>query len=342
MTENALRILLRLTVLAFFFLAGFYYKITKLLDHRHLSPRFQNAEERLLRNPSVSLPAATTRHPLAPPYPFPYKFLMNLQEKCQNQDPFLVLLVTSVSHDITSRMAVRETWGNKSNYGDVNVVTVFLVGLSSVATDKVQQLLEEENSIYGDIVQQDFMDTYYNLTLKTLMGIEWVAKYCPTASYVMKTDSDMFLNVEYLVYNVLVPGNPVHTNLYTGKISVNVTPIRNESQKWYVPKEIYPSDFYPPYCLGSGYVFSASLAQKVYNVAQVIEMMPMEDVFIGMCMKMLNISITKNTRSIFNGGWKKYNRCLFTKLVTVHSYGGEDLKEVWMDFWSKRKSECPK
>ncbi|XP_010193189.1 PREDICTED: beta-1,3-galactosyltransferase 2-like, partial [Mesitornis unicolor] len=63
----------------------------------------------------------------------------------------------------------------------------------------VRLTLEEENSLHGDLIQQDFMDTYNNLTLKTLMGMEWVSKHCPNASYVVKADSDVFLNLNYLV-----------------------------------------------------------------------------------------------------------------------------------------------
>ncbi|KAG8441350.1 hypothetical protein GDO86_006908 [Hymenochirus boettgeri] len=281
-----------------------------------------------------------TRHPMIAPYPYPYKFLMNPQEKCQGRTPFLVLLVVAESHDIESRMAIRETWGNESNYGEVDMVTVFLVGLSKVATDKVNLLLEEENRIYGDIVQQDFIDTYYNLTLKTLMGMEWVAKYCPTASYVMKIDSDMFLNVEYLVHKVLVKGTPVRQNYITGHIYFHTGPIRDKAYKWYVPKEVYPNNTYPPYCSGPGYVFSADLAQKIFDMAQVIRLMPMEDSFIGICLYELKLSPSASPPNTFLVYRRDYDRCAFNKLVIVHHYARKELREVWDDFWTKKHLGC--
>ncbi|KAG8430391.1 hypothetical protein GDO86_017898 [Hymenochirus boettgeri] len=329
-----------LSALAVFTLAGFLYN--KRTGSLKVSSIISEHQEPSPQSPYVSLPPTTTRHPLIPPYPYPYTFLMNPLKKCQSGNPFLVLLVVSVSPDIRSRLAIRETWGNESNYGNVSVVTVFLVGLPTSVTDKVQQELEEENRIYGDIVQQDFMDTYYNLTLKTLMGMEWVAKYCPTASYVMKIDSDMFLNVEYLIHKVLLPDSPVRNNYLTGYIVPTSGPMRSKAYKWYVPKEVYPNDTYPPYCAGPGYVFSADLTQKIYDVAQTIRVIPMEDSFIGICMYELKIPLTTSPPNVFNGHWIDYERCLYNKLVTVHHYTHEKLREVWTDFWSKRKSECPK
>ena len=37
-------------------------------------------------------------------------------------------------------------------------------------------------------------DTYYNLTLKVLFGLSWAAQHCPGFEFVVKVDSDVFLN----------------------------------------------------------------------------------------------------------------------------------------------------
>ncbi len=41
-------------------------------------------------------------------------------------------------------------------------------------------------------------DTYHNLTLKTTMGLKWTAIFCPQAQFVLKTDDDIYVNLEYL------------------------------------------------------------------------------------------------------------------------------------------------
>ncbi|KAM4749176.1 beta-1,3-galactosyltransferase 1-like [Rhinophrynus dorsalis] len=298
-------------------------------------PEQQN--QRLVVNSSSS----TKRHPLSPPYPYPYKFLLNAKEKCQKRIPFLVIMVLGESNDIGTRIAIRETWGNESNYDNVEVVTIFLVGLSPIRTDKVQDMIIEENDIYGDIVQQDFIDIYPNVTLKTLMGMEWVIKFCPNVSYVMKIDNDVFLNVDYLVHHLLRPGTPVRKNYFTGDVVYNTGPIRDNRFKWYVPEEVYPNNTYPPYCGGPGYVFSADMARKIYDVAQVTRVINIEDAFMGICLYELKMSPTNPPDGLFHGSWMAYNRCAYHKLVTVHHYGKKELYDVWADFWGKKKSGCP-
>ncbi|OCT90420.1 hypothetical protein XELAEV_18019034mg [Xenopus laevis] len=334
----------KISVLTIFSFSTFYFYITRR-DHVHISspspnslelkPQPNNTELKLqpTESPGLTL-LLSTRHPLVPPYP--YRFLLNLEEKCQKQKPFLVLLVIGESYDANTRLTIRETWGNESNYRDVAVVTVFLIGVPHFNMESNQKLLEEEMKTYGDIVQQDFMDTYYNLTLKTLMGMEWISKYCPGASYVMKIDSDMFLNVDYLVHHLLQPGLPVHQNYITGYIIAKTGPIRDKEYKWYVPMEVYPNDTYPPYPAGPGYVFSADMAKKVYDVAQTIRAVPMEDSFMGICLYELKIPLTDPPPNIFNGERIDYDLCQFNKLITVHHYAGDELRRVWTDFWTQR------
>ncbi|XP_068129590.1 beta-1,3-galactosyltransferase 1-like [Hyperolius riggenbachi] len=277
-------------------------------------------------------------HPLAPPYPYPYKFLINQPDKCKDRTPFLIMLVMGKVHDLEARHTIRATWGNESNY-DVDVMTIFLLGFSSFVPDRTQMLLEEESEAFGDIVQQDFMDTYYNLTLKILLGMEWVTKFCPNASYVMKIDNDMFLNVDYLVHKYLRPELPVREKYFTGYVLNNTKPIRNSGNKWYVPEEIYPNDTYPPYCAGPGYVFSADMAKKIYDVSQRIRVIPMEDSFMGICLYELHITITPFPQDVFSDLYTN-DRCQLHKLIMAHHYSSDQLRTIWPDFWTLKTSGC--
>lgn len=273
-------------------------------------------------------------------YPYPYKFLINQPEKCQTRSPFLVLLVFGESQDVKSRDTIRTTWGNVSNYGDIGIIKIFLVGVSPVMTGTVQKLLDEESTVFGDIVQQDFLDTYNNLTLKMLMGMEWVTKFCHNASYVMKVDSDVFLNVNYLVHQLLHPELPPRSNYFTGFIVSYTEPIRNKESKWYIPEEVYPGDTYPPYPSGPAYVFSGDMAEKIYEVAQDILVFGIEDAFIGICLYKLNILPVKAPKNMFHGHKIGYNPYTFCNLVMVHHYKDNDLINIWEDFWRKRTVIC--
>jgi hypothetical protein len=58
---------------------------------------------------------------------------------------------------------------------------------------------ELEYEKYGDIVQQNFYDAYYNNTIKTLMGIRWAVDFCPRAKFYLFIDDDFYVNPNLLM-----------------------------------------------------------------------------------------------------------------------------------------------
>ena len=48
-----------------------------------------------------------------------------------------------------------------------------------------------------------FQDTYHNLTLKTIMGLKWTSIFCSQARFVLKTDDDIYVNVELLSQSLI-------------------------------------------------------------------------------------------------------------------------------------------
>ncbi|XP_053907856.1 beta-1,3-galactosyltransferase 2-like [Cuculus canorus] len=281
-------------------------------------------------------PPPLRRHALQPPYPHPYRFLINQPHKCRERTPFLVLLVVTEPRDVEGRRVIRQTWGNESSVPGVTVVRLFLVGLHPVFGKELRALLEEENALHGDLLQQDFLDTYHNLTLKTLMGMEWVAKHCPNASYVVKADRDVFLNVAFLAERLLVP---LKKNFMTGYIYRRSQPIRHKGYKWYVPAEVYPNATYPPYCGGPAYVLSGDLAAKIYGVAQTLRVINMEDAFMGICLHALGVGITNSPWGAFNMHRVPYEACRFDRLVMVHHYQPAEMLRLWPRF-QEEKRKC--
>lgn len=69
---------------------------------------------------------------------------------------------------------------------------VFVLG--KVADDKVMTKIKMEYSHYGDIVQEDFMDSYRNLTYKGIAALKWITHHCRQASFAIKSDDDIMIN----------------------------------------------------------------------------------------------------------------------------------------------------
>jgi len=62
----------------------------------------------------------------------------------------------------------------------------------------IQSNLTQESQTYGDILQESFLDSYANLTLKSVMLLKWFSRECNKIPYVLKTDDDMYINLKQL------------------------------------------------------------------------------------------------------------------------------------------------
>ncbi|KAM9566620.1 beta-1,3-galactosyltransferase 5 isoform 1-T3 [Guaruba guarouba] len=245
---------------------------------------------------------------------------------CQKNPPFLVLLVTSSYHHIDARMAIRQTWGKERIVAGKRLVTYFLLG--STVTLRQQADITAESQKYKDIIQKNFTDTYYNLTLKTMMGIEWIHRFCNQSSFVMKTDTDVFVNIFYLTELLLRKKRT--TRFFTGFLKLHEFPIRRRRSKWYVSKEEYPRKTYPPFCSGTGYVLSTDVASQIYNVSESISFIKLEDVFIGLCLAKLKIHLEElHSEQTFFPERITFSVSRFKKIVMCHEVEPSEQLSYW-------------
>nr|XP_006011075.1 PREDICTED: beta-1,3-galactosyltransferase 2-like [Latimeria chalumnae] len=267
---------------------------------------------------------------------YPYDYIINEPDKCKDKKPFLVLLIPTGAAEVSARNAIRETWGNETLIPGVTIVRLFFLGFPVPLAESLQWPLKEESAVHHDIIQKDFLDTYKNLTIKTMMAMEWLADHCPDADYAMKIDTDMFLNSEKLVKSLLNPDMPTRQNYFTGYLFVGQKPHRDKSSKWYIPEDAFTGDEYPPFCSGTGYVFSVDVVRKILDASRFLIPIYLEDVYIGLCLYNANLSITKPPDSLFHSYYVNYNACGYRNLITSHSYGPEDIIRTWANFQNKK------
>ena len=60
--------------------------------------------------------------------------------------------------------------------------------------ESVMKAIAYENEMHLDIVQEDFLDAYKNLTYKGIMALKWISTYCRQTKYVLKVDDDIVVN----------------------------------------------------------------------------------------------------------------------------------------------------
>lgn len=290
-------------------------------------------------------PGGSSSEDAVPPAPDgPFAYILNEDAKCAEgmQAPFLVLLIATEARQVEARNAIRQTWGNESVVPALRLVRLFLLGRGQGELGALQQrALQAESRRHRDIVQQDFVDSYKNLTIKTLMGMNWVAAHCPGASYVMKTDSDVFVNTEYLVSKLLRPELPPRRNYFTGNNMRGFGPNRNQNSKWYMPPELYPGDKYPTFCSGTGYVFSGDLAGKIYRVSLRVRRLHLEDVYVGVCLARLGIEPTPPPNAFLFNHWRvSYSSCKYSHLITSHGFHPNELLKYWHHLQNNKHNAC--
>eukprot|EP00057_Strongylocentrotus_purpuratus_P003211 XP_003726176.1 PREDICTED: beta-1,3-galactosyltransferase 5-like [Strongylocentrotus purpuratus] len=200
---------------------------------------------------------------------------------------FLIFIVTTSPKNLERRMLIRNTYGSKRRWPVLTAGvfrTVFLLG--AVDNMTLQNDIHDESETYKDIVQEDFVDSYANLTLKTVMGLKWVTNYCRHARYTMKIDDDSMIHQNRLLQ---VLKNATAVKFTAAESLMDAPVIRNTSSKYYISETYYPLPTYPPYLNGPGYLLSTDLTEGIYNVAVKTQLFPWEDVFLGICLKQLGV-----------------------------------------------------
>ncbi|XP_052445849.1 beta-1,3-galactosyltransferase 2 isoform X1 [Carassius gibelio] len=279
-----------------------------------------------LPNQYIQPRGTTIYHHVA--HPSNYHFILDEPDKCK-QDPFLVLMVPVAPHQLEARNSIRSTWGNESSVQGKAVLTLFLVGLTGGAV--AQHQLEEESRQHRDLLQSNFVDSYFNLTIKTMVIMDWLATHCPQAAYAMKVDSDMYINLENLMSLLLSPNTP-RQNYITGHLMRNEVVVRNKNSKWYVAVELYPEPTYPTYLLGMGYVFSNDLPKKLVQASKKVKPFNIEDAYVGACLKQLGVAPSSPPNpSQFKLFLGQDNQEDFLRVITTILSSPQELIKIWKD-----------
>ncbi|XP_078524196.1 UDP-GalNAc:beta-1,3-N-acetylgalactosaminyltransferase 1-like [Lissotriton helveticus] len=274
-----------------------------------------------------------------PIYKKNFTFTLREHAKCEDANPFLVILVTSRPKDALVRQTIRLTWGSVDMWLGHQVKTLFLLGREPAEDAKTETLIEEESKLKGDIIQQDFLDSYDNLTLKTIMAFRWFSEFCSNATYIMKADSDVFINTPNLLN--FLRNFSSSDSLFTGYTLTDTYSQRNILTKNYISYEEYPFRLFPPYCSGLGYVLSGKLALKIYEVMSHVKPIWIEDAYVGMCLKVLNVNVhVPEKTKLFFISKLDVSLCNYKSVCAVHGLSSNELVTVWKAIQNKTLNTC--
>ncbi|XP_052838484.1 beta-1,3-galactosyltransferase 1 [Drosophila gunungcola] len=305
---------------------------------------------------------------------------------------FLVIAVCTGLDNFIQRQTIRETWGNTTEfnypafvklhghlkgqylpplperlklYGDylhgegdsmiVSVRIVFIVGRQrddELAGNETLTRIHSEAEQYNDIIQENFVDSYNNLTLKSVMAMKHISKSCSNSSaFFLKCDDDTFVNVPNLLHFLLGGTIPLYNDtleyhdrsnymvtaahnrliassevLY-GHQFCNVVPVNDVNSKWYMPSYMFKPEAYPKYLSGAGYLMSIDVVQRLFEASLNTSLVYLEDVYItGLCAQRARIS--RHHHPLFSFAHSK-QLCAFKGTITQHRMKDDSMADAW-------------
>ncbi|XP_017866840.1 PREDICTED: beta-1,3-galactosyltransferase 1 [Drosophila arizonae] len=321
---------------------------------------------------------------------------------CRNKT-FLIIAVCTGLNNFVERQTIRETWGNTTEfnypafaklhahlkgpyqppmekrlqfYADylkgegenltASVRIIFIVGRQSYEShlgNETLVRLHSEAELYNDIIQEDFIDTYNNLTLKSVMALKHISKSClKTCAYFLKCDDDTFVNVPNLLHFLLGGTVPLYndtldyhdrgsmvvmaqrnrlnatSNVMIGHQFCNVVPVSDVSSKWYIPYYMYQDEVYPKYLSGAGYLMSIDVVERLFEASLNTSLIYLEDIYItGLCANRANIKRKHQPLFSFTSS---PHLCAFKGSITQHQVKEASMVEAYR-FVTNYTKICP-
>ncbi|XP_064546782.1 uncharacterized protein LOC135434213 [Drosophila montana] len=236
----------------------------------------------------------------------------------------LLVLITSAQTHSDARMSIRQTWGHYGVRRDISMA--FVVGRGTNET--VNAALSQENFMYGDLIRGNFIDSYNNLTLKTISSLEWVDQHCQRAKYILKTDDDMFINVPRLLSFLKQLEKRKQKRAIFGRLAKKWKPIRNKKSKYYVSTDQFPASVFPSFTTGPAYVMTGEVVHDLYVRSLKTVYLKLEDVFTtgivaqSLGIERLHVNEFVNRRISFNP-------CNIRNAISVHMIKSNEQFDLW-------------
>ncbi|XP_008301465.1 UDP-GlcNAc:betaGal beta-1,3-N-acetylglucosaminyltransferase 3-like [Stegastes partitus] len=270
-----------------------------------------------------------------------FPMILDLPDKCGgakgSAEVFLLLVIKSPPVNFDRREVLRTTWAEERLQNGVLMRRIFITGTRGEGVEKkrLNKLLEHEQRQYNDILQWDFTDTFFNLTLKQVLFLEWMDRNCPHVRFLMNGDDDVLAHTDNMVtYLKTLKDNDGSKHLFAGNLMQNITPYRFPDSKYYVPVQVQETDTYPPYLGGGGFLLSGYSALVMYNMSHSVMFHNIDDVFIALCMEKAGVRPTSHIGVKIAGHRSPGNidplePCYFKEILLVHRFLPAELYVMW-------------
>ena len=244
----------------------------------------------------------------------------------------LLVLITTIPQAAKGRKTLRNTWLQHSKNNTANIRHVFLFG--GGWSKQEQAILYDESSQFGDILQENYKDAYYNLSLKVMSGYKWALKFCNHAKFTLRTGDDNYVNIPEIVKWVKTKG-PKSSHVQIGHRITNMLVYRQKDKKWFVSPLEFPERVYPTYSMGTAFMFSMVAIKDIVKAAPNVPFFAIEDAWFGLLMREIKIGVVNEPgfdKQLENNVLKQLmdGKCPDRgKFLNIHLVSAEGMQLLW-------------
>jgi hypothetical protein len=194
----------------------------------------------------------------------------------------------------------------------------------------VEIKIKREMKTYNDLIIGNFVDSYDNLTLKTMSLLEWTKTYCSEARYLLKTDDDAWVNVPNIlkIIDRIDKENGNWKSIYGNLTTVWTGPYRDFESKYFVSMEQYPNSSFPVYIYGAAYlIHGGELVENLFVEGLKTKFLWLEDAFLtgvvaeGMGVRRVHLPkfyVQRHSFGRIRKGRDNRTKCEIAKWAVVH------------------------
>ena len=278
-------LLLAAVIMLFMQLANIFY-ITQSNSLRHaltIRPRYTyrtlSTNGNMLKGTSIPQPRKKHYTKGGPPvHNLPY--LCENKRLCIDRNLTFIIFVFTAPGNFDRRENIRHTWGNKAILNNHQGLVVFLLG--NMLRRDLQAKIKREIKLHDDIIQENFMESYENITFKDVMTLRWLTENCKNVKYIIKVDDDVFLNI-FKVADFIAELNQKNINETSRSFyccfHIDEQVVRNPEKRWYVSRTQYKQNIYPLYCNGMALLYTRDMVDELYAASWRVPFIPVEDAY---------------------------------------------------------------
>lgn len=206
----------------------------------------------IIEQPNV--PVNTTIRAMLIPYNFTdARILLSPSfQRCPNVSVFYI--IRTHPRNLRWRSIVRSTWA-----ASLKNSLVFVLGVERIG--EMTEMVQAEGKIYDDLIVFDMIDTYSNMTLKSLNILRWIERSCQAPRFFIQGDPDIIAFPDEIAsYTSTLDANFIAVY---GKCWKGAKARREDSSKWALSPLVYASVTYPTYLAGGAWLFTPATAIRL-------------------------------------------------------------------------------